>query len=38
MVDDNKKIFKDILEHFLKVYRYNPDLFKDLDEAGEADE
>lgn len=29
MVDDNKKAFKDILERYMTLYRFNPDLFKE---------
>ena len=28
MVEDNKKIFKEIFEKHLSIYRYNPELFK----------
>lgn len=38
MVPENKEYFKKILSDFLNNYKFNENLFKDLDEAGEADE
>ncbi|AIQ66928.1 AAA family ATPase [Paenibacillus graminis] len=36
MVDDNKKVFRDILDRYMNLYRFNPDLFNE--ETRENDE
>ena len=39
MVEDNKRIFKEILERYLNLYKYNNELFNDNnEEVGGADE
>ncbi len=35
MVEDNKIIFKDILERYMNLYRFNPELFDNIDEQEE---